>query len=65
VTFDLSVRREYAHRRDGTTPLCLTCRRPPKPMKPEERERYRRWWLEKSGLSVNELREIAVGLARR
>jgi hypothetical protein len=34
-------------------------------MKPEERERYRRWWLEKSGLSVDELWEIAVGLARR
>ena len=28
-----------------------------------ERERYRRWWLEESGLSVDELYAIATGLA--
>ena len=28
-----------------------------------ERERYRRWWLEESGLLAMELYEIAVGLA--
>jgi hypothetical protein len=28
-----------------------------------ERERFRTWWLEESGLSREELREIAVGLA--
>ena len=27
-----------------------------------ERESYRRWWLEESGLSPRELYEIAVGL---
>jgi hypothetical protein len=27
-----------------------------------ERERFRRWWLEGSGLSRPELAEIAVGL---
>lgn len=32
-------------------------------MSDAERERYRRWWLEESGLSREELREIAVGLA--
>jgi hypothetical protein len=29
-----------------------------------ERARYRAWWLERSGLSLAELREIAVGLSR-
>jgi hypothetical protein len=29
----------------------------------EDRERFTRWWLEKSGLSERELREIAVGLS--
>jgi hypothetical protein len=27
-----------------------------------ERARYRRWWLEESGLSRDEVRAIAVGL---
>jgi hypothetical protein len=27
-----------------------------------ERAKYQRWWLERSGLSLDELREIAVGL---
>jgi hypothetical protein len=27
-----------------------------------ERVKYRTWWLERSGLSLVELREIAVGL---
>ncbi len=31
-------------------------------MTPAERERFRRWWLEESGLSLRELCEIAVGL---
>jgi len=29
---------------------------------PKERERFRRWWLEESGLSERELHAIAVGL---
>lgn len=28
----------------------------------QERERYRRWWIESSGLSARVLYEIAVGL---
>jgi hypothetical protein len=31
-------------------------------MSDAERERYARWWLEESGLSVDELHRIAVGL---
>jgi hypothetical protein len=31
-------------------------------MTPAERERFTRWWLEESGLSLRELREIAVAL---
>jgi|SoiMethySBSTD1v2_1073268.scaffolds.fasta_scaffold397366_2 hypothetical protein len=60
--FEISVRREYQHRHNGTTPRCLPCRRPPKPMTEAERARYRRWWLEESGLSRDEVRAIAVGL---
>jgi hypothetical protein len=60
--FQLSVRNEYEHRRKGTTPKCQICRRPPKPLTRAERERYRAWWLEESGLSRRELHEIAVGL---
>jgi hypothetical protein len=32
-------------------------------MSDEERERFTRWWLKESGLHVDELREIAAGLA--
>lgn len=28
-----------------------------------ERERFRKWWIEESGLSRRELHEIAVGLS--
>jgi hypothetical protein len=31
-------------------------------MTEQERERFGRWWIEESGLSTRELREIAVGL---
>ena len=57
------VRREYEHRRDGTTPRCLTCRRPAVAMTEAEREKYVAWWLYESGLSVDELVGIAVGLS--
>lgn len=60
--FLLSVRNEYRHRVAGTRPRCRTCRRPLVEMTPAERESYRRWWLEESGLSARELYEIAVGL---
>jgi hypothetical protein len=32
-------------------------------MSEAERKRYQRWWIEESGLSLCELREIAVGLS--
>jgi hypothetical protein len=38
------------------------CRRPSLKLTEAERERYRRWWLEESGLSRDELYSIAVGL---
>ncbi len=56
-------RREYQHRRDGTTPKCLTCRRPAVAMSEAEREKYVAWWLYESALSVDELIGIAVGLS--
>jgi hypothetical protein len=62
-TFELSDRRERAHRTAGTSPKCMTCRRPPNPMTPAERERYLTWWLYESGLEVDELIEIATLLA--
>jgi hypothetical protein len=31
-------------------------------MSAAERERYRRWWIEESGLPLDELHAIAVGL---
>src|SRR5688500_12135710 len=60
--FELSVRREYQHRRDGTEPKCLTCRRPAVAMSEAEREKYVAWWLYESALDVDELIEIAMGL---
>jgi hypothetical protein len=38
------------------------CRRPPRTMTPAERERFQGWWLDESGPSLAELRQIAVGL---
>jgi hypothetical protein len=38
--------------------------RPQPEMTPAEREKYRRWWLEESGLTRRELREIAVALTK-
>ena len=60
--FELSVRREYQHRRDGTTPRCVTCRRPAVAMTEAEREKYVAWWLYESGLNVDELIEIGSRL---
>ena len=56
------MRREYQLRRDGTTPKCITCRRPAVPLTDAEREKYVAWWLYESGLSVEELIGITVGL---
>jgi len=61
--FDLSTRRERANRKAGKAPRCQTCRRLSSlELTPKERERFRRWWLEESGLSERELHAIAVGL---
>ena len=60
--FELSVRNEFRHRTEGTRPRCRMCRRPQKPMTDEERARYVDWWLTRSGLSLDELRELAVEL---
>jgi hypothetical protein len=58
----LSARREREHRRQGREPVCSLCRRPPIELTDAERERYVRWWVEKSGLSIEELREIATAI---
>ena len=60
--FELSVRNEYRHRSEGRKPRCETCRRPPLVMSDEEREQFLVWWLYSSGLELEELVEIAVGL---
>ena len=57
-----SVRREYQHRRDGTEPKCLTCRRPAVATSEAEREKYVAWWLYESGLEVDKLVAIATTL---
>jgi hypothetical protein len=61
--FELSVRNEYGWRKRGLEPRCSACRRPAAELSAEEREKYRRWWLEESGLSAAELYEIAVGFS--
>ena len=61
--FELATRNERRYRSEGRAPTCETCRRPALKLTPAERERFRRWWLEESGLSRRELREIAVGLS--
>jgi hypothetical protein len=54
VTFGLSERNEYEHRRRGTQPRCRSCRctATPLPTAP-----YRRWWVERLGLE--EARAVA------
>ena len=41
----------------------MTCRRPPVVMTEAEREKYVAWWLYESGLGVDELMGLAVGLS--
>ncbi|CAN5282335.1 hypothetical protein BH20ACT13_BH20ACT13_23090 [soil metagenome] len=38
------------------------CRRPPVKLTKAERMKYETWWIERSGLSRDELHEIAIGL---
>jgi hypothetical protein len=44
----------------GTSPKCVTCRRPATVMTDAEREKFVSWWLYDSGLDVDELIEIAT-----
>jgi hypothetical protein len=60
--FEISVRNEYGWRKSGREPRCETCRRPSLVMTDAERERYRKWWIQSSGLTERELYEIAIGL---
>ncbi len=46
----------------GTSPKCMTCRRPATVMTEAEREKFVAWWLYESELSVDELIGIAIGL---
>lgn len=62
-TFELSVRNEYAWRKKGLQPRCQLCRRPVAELTAIEREKYVAWWLYESGLEVDELVGIAVGLS--
>ena len=61
--FTLSVRREYAYRVEGRAPKCQPCRRPAVRMTEAERESYRQWWLEESGLSPQALERLARDFA--
>lgn len=63
-TFEVSARRERAYRAEGREPRCELCRRPGLVLSDQEREQFKRWWLEESGLSARSLYEIAVGLCR-
>jgi hypothetical protein len=56
--FTLSKRNVRAARQRGEAPICSFCRRTRKPPDPATMERMKRWWLEKSGLSLDELLEI-------
>jgi hypothetical protein len=62
LQLELPVRNEFGWRKRGPEPRCSTSRRPAAELSAEEREKYRRWWLEDSGLSARELQEIADGL---
>ena len=60
--FELSVRGVQRYRAEGREPRCAICRRPHTPLTTEERSRFKLWWIEESGLSISELRELALGL---
>ena len=59
----LSQRRAGQYRAEGRSPKCETRRRPPIVMTAVERARFKRWWLEESGLSSGELRDIAIAVS--
>lgn len=60
--FWLSGRNSLRHRTAGTRPICGDCRHPVKQPTEEERAELRRWWVEESGLSLVELREIGFSI---
>ena len=51
-----------AARQRGQEPVCALCRQPERDVDDEERARMVRWWLEKSGLELDELLEIAKAI---
>jgi len=55
--FALSPRREYEYRRQGREPICVQCRRPPRPA-PDDRDRA--YWLER--FSLEEIQELAEAI---
>lgn len=59
--FTLSARNSREHRKRATVPLCRACRFPraEQAVSAEELRAYPRWWLEESGLSPAELRDLA------
>jgi len=61
--FSLSTRRAFEWRRQSRSPMCQECRHPERTMSAAERERFRQWWLEQSGLSRAELLEISLLLS--
>jgi hypothetical protein len=56
--FGLSARNVRAARQRGREPVCSPCRQTEKPIDEAEMEKLRRWWLEESGLTLDELLEI-------
>jgi hypothetical protein len=57
-TFSLSARRAREWR--NRDPVCRRCRQPPRELTAAERERFRRWWLDRYPLE--ELREMAAAI---
>jgi len=57
---DPSLRSVRRARERGKLPVCTDCRRPGRPPPSElELARARRWWIEQSGLALDEIAEIA------
>jgi hypothetical protein len=61
--FELTARNVRGWHSRGLDPVCAECRHPSKPVDAQTRVRMRRWWVEESGLSLEELREIAGAIA--
>jgi hypothetical protein len=51
-------REAVAARQRGEEPVCRPCRQTEKPVDEQAMEKMRRWWLEESGLTLDEVLEI-------